>query len=163
MGRPRWPAVAPPVSGGVEVHGRRLLAADAHLTLDVIRIVSFESGLAVHLALTATGAPAEGARRQTRPLTDPDDWSAEWSYLTVWAAAENTDAEADPYLPRPDVHACDAGLSVYRTEPRYWLGTPPTVRSVTLTAEWPQIGLPATTAILALEPTDQPSIGNRSR
>lgn len=136
-----------------------MLAAETHLTLDVIRTVAFESGLAVHLALTATGAPAEMAHRQTRPLTDPDDWSAEWSYLTVWATVENTDAEADPYLPRPDVHACDAGRSVYRTEPRYWLGTPPIVRSVTLTAGWPQIGLPATTAILALEPTDQPSIG----
>lgn len=68
------------------VHGRRLPAAQTHLTLDLIRVVVFPSGVCVHLALTAAGVPAELARYQTRPLTDPDGHSARWSYLTVRAA-----------------------------------------------------------------------------
>ncbi|MFD7046232.1 hypothetical protein ACFWAM_49040, partial [Rhodococcus jostii] len=54
------------------------------------------------------------------------------------------DAEADPYLPKPDLHVHDAGLSTYRTEPWYWLGVVPPIRSVTITASWPQIGLAST-------------------
>ncbi|MFD7012038.1 hypothetical protein [Rhodococcus jostii] len=88
MRRPRWPATAPPACGGVQVHGRRLLAADIQLTLELLRVVAYPSGLA-HLTLTATGCPAERARHETRPLTDPAEPSAHWSYLDVWAGTDD--------------------------------------------------------------------------
>ncbi|MFZ2176296.1 MAG: serine/threonine protein kinase [Rhodococcus sp. (in: high G+C Gram-positive bacteria)] len=165
MFRRRWPAIPPPVCGGVDVHGRRRLSAQTDLTLEVLRIVAFESGVSVHLALTATGAPAEKARHQTRPLTDPADHCARWSYLAVRAGVENTDAEAqaDAYLPRPDIATSCAGLTAYRTEPRYWLGIPPPVRAVTLTAGWPQIGLAPTTETMVLDVIEQRSNGNPRR
>ncbi|MFD9668400.1 serine/threonine protein kinase [Rhodococcus sp. NPDC059968] len=130
-----------------------MLAADTHRTLELVRIVAFDSGLAVYLALTATGIPAQRARHQTRTLTDPADGSARWSYLEVCAGADRI-AVADPYLARPDLQACTAGRCMYRTEPQYWIDTPAPVRSVTLTAEWPQIGLRPTVATLALARLD---------
>ncbi|MFZ2173069.1 MAG: hypothetical protein WAW17_03360 [Rhodococcus sp. (in: high G+C Gram-positive bacteria)] len=49
------------------------------------------------------------------------------SCLAVRAEVENTDAEADPYLPRPDITTGSAGLTAYRTEPRSWLGIAPSI------------------------------------
>ena len=57
--RPRWPAITPPTCSGAQVHGHRPLAADTHLTLDLVRIVAFPG---VHLTLTAIDGPAERAR-----------------------------------------------------------------------------------------------------
>ncbi|MFD9666979.1 serine/threonine protein kinase [Rhodococcus sp. NPDC059968] len=131
-----------------------MLAADPQVTLELGRIVAFGSGLAVYLALTATGTPAQRAHRETRTLTDPADRSARWSYLDVSAGTDRI-AVADPYLARPDLQACTAGLCTYRTEPQYWIDTPTPVRSVTLTAEWPRIGLAPTAATLALARLDQ--------
>ena len=90
------------------MHGHRLLAADTHLTLDLVRIVAF---LGVHLTLTAIGRPAERARYQTRTLTDPADRSASWSYLAVRAGTGHL-AVADPYLPnRTSTHATRGSAS----------------------------------------------------
>ena len=131
------------------MHGHRLLSAHTHLTLELTRITAYPSGLAVQLALTATGRPARRALHQTRPLTDPADPSARWSYLDVWAGTDYL-AVADPYLPRPDLQATATGICTYRSEPLYWLPVPPPVRTVTLTAEWPQIGLPASVTTVNL-------------
>ncbi|MER2087725.1 hypothetical protein ACH49M_32290 [Rhodococcus qingshengii] len=84
---------------------------------------------------------------QTRPLTDPADPSAQWSYLDVWAGTDDLTV-ADPYFPRPDLHATATGICTFRSEPLYWLPAP--ARTVTLTAEWPQIGLPASLTTLDL-------------
>ncbi|MDV7246749.1 MULTISPECIES: serine/threonine protein kinase [Rhodococcus] len=156
MRRPRWPEIAPPSCGGVRVHGRRLLAADTHLTVELVQVVAFASGLGVHVALTATGRAAELAQYQTRPLTDPADESGRWSYLEVRAGIERT-VFADPFLPTPDVQGCAGGLCTYRTEPRYWLGERPPVRALTITAQWRQIGLPHTMAVVALASIDEVS------
>jgi hypothetical protein len=128
------------------------LAADTQLTLDLLRVVAYPSGLAVHLTLTATGRPAERARHETRPLTDPADPAAHWSYLDVWAGTDDL-AVADPYLHRPDRQDWAAGTCRYRTQPMYWLTVSPPARMVALTAEWPQIGLPASVTTVALSPT----------
>ncbi|MGW5152988.1 serine/threonine protein kinase [Rhodococcus koreensis] len=136
------------------------MAADTHLTLELGRIVAFDSGLAVYLALTATGIPAERARHETRTLTDPADRSARWSYLEVCAGTDRI-AVADPYLARPDLRAGTAGRCVYRTEPQYWIDPPQPVRSVTLTAEWPRIGLAPTVAALTLARRDHASTNRR--
>ncbi|MDF3311586.1 serine/threonine protein kinase [Rhodococcus sp. T2V] len=158
--RLRWPATAPPACGGVQVHGRRLLSADAHLTLDLLRIVAYPSGLAVHLTLTATGQRAEQARHETRPLTNPADPSAQWSYLDVWAGTDEL-AVADPFLHRPDRQESAAGTCRYRTQPMYWLPASPPVSMVALTAEWPQIGLPASVSTVALFPAERSSTPRR--
>ncbi|UZG55272.1 serine/threonine protein kinase [Rhodococcus opacus] len=142
------------------MHGHRGLAANPQVTLELGRIVAFDSGLAVYLALTATGIPAERARHETRTLTDPADRSARWSYLDVWAGTDRI-AVADPYLTRPDLRASTAGLCTYRTEPQYWLDTPAPVRAVTLTAEWAQIGLQPTVATLALTRLDHTTRNRR--
>ncbi|WP_198602248.1 hypothetical protein [Rhodococcus opacus] len=56
------------------------------MTLDLLRVVAYPSGLAV--TLTATGCPAERARHETRPLTDPADSHA--------GAAEQTATSRKP-------------------------------------------------------------------
>ncbi|WP_368680677.1 serine/threonine protein kinase (plasmid) [Rhodococcus opacus] len=154
----RWPENPAPAYGGIEVHGHRLLATGEHLTLDLTRVVAYGTGLAVHLALTAAADPARRARHQTRPLTDPQDLSARWSYLDVWLGLVDHLGVADPYRSRPDVHAAAAGMRSYRTEPQYWLRTESgvSVRALTLTAEWRAIGLAPTLATLTLDrPVDQ--------
>ncbi|MDF3313016.1 hypothetical protein P3H15_49775 [Rhodococcus sp. T2V] len=122
-------------SGRTPVHEGCALTAHPHLTLDLTRIVAYESGRAVHLALTATAGPARRAHHQTRPLTDPQDASAQWSYLDVWLGTIDHVAVADPFLPRPDLYTRTAGLCSYRTEPRYWIPANAAVGSLTLTAE----------------------------
>ena len=140
------------------MHGRRVLAAETDLTLELVRVVAFDSGLAVYLALTVTGVPADRARHETRPLTDPADLSARWSYLEVWAGSDRI-AVADPYFPRPDVWGCTAGRRLYRSTPQYWVGVATPVRSLALalTTEWPQIGLPPTATALAMPRSVRPS------
>ncbi|MFD9670006.1 serine/threonine protein kinase [Rhodococcus sp. NPDC059968] len=154
----RWPENPAPVCGGTEVHGRRLLVADTSLTLELARVVAYETGLAVHLTLTTTAGSARRAQHQTRFLTDPRDTSARWSYLDIWFGTTDHDlAVADPYRMRPDIEASAAAICTYRTEPQYWIGTDTDdapVRSLTLTAEWRHIGLKPTTATLALDHVD---------
>ncbi|PBC51466.1 serine/threonine protein kinase [Rhodococcus sp. ACPA1] len=148
----RWPENPAPACGGTEVHDHRLLATGHHLTLHLNRVVAYDTGLAVHLALTAAADPARRARHQTRPLTDPQDLSARWSYLDVWLDVIDHLVVADPYRARPDVHAAAAGRCTYRTEPQYWIPTESdvAVRAITLTAEWREIGLEPTLATVAL-------------
>lgn len=82
------------------MHGHRQLSAHTHLTLELVRITAYPSGLPVQLALTATGRPARRALHQTRPLTDLAVPSARWSSLNVWAGTADL-AVADPYLAPP--------------------------------------------------------------
>lgn len=149
----RWPENPAPACGGTEVHGQRLLATGHQLTLDLNRVVAYDTGLAVHLALTVAADPARRARHQSRPLTDPQDLSARWSYLDVWLGVFDHLVVADPYRSRPDVHASAAGRCTYHTEPQYWIPTDShvSVRAITLTAEWREIGLEATLATIALD------------
>ncbi|PQP18988.1 serine/threonine protein kinase [Rhodococcus opacus] len=149
----RWSENPAPACGGIEVHGHHRLATAHHLTLDLTRVVAYDAGLAVHLALTATADPARRARHQTRPLTDPRDLSARWSYLDVWLGILDHLVVADPYRARPDVHASAAGRSTYRTEPQYWIPTDSDVlaRAITLTVEWAEIGLAPALATIALD------------
>ena len=60
-----------------------LIAAENDLTLELSAVTAFASGLLLQLAMKVTGIRAEFARYETRPLTDPHDWSARWSYLAV--------------------------------------------------------------------------------
>lgn len=149
----RWPENPAPACGGIEVHGHYLLATGRHLTFHLTRVVVYDIGLAVHLALTATAGPARRARHQTRPLTDPQDLSARWSYLDVWLGIIDPLVVADPYRSRPDVHASAAGRCTYHTEPQYWVSTDSDVpvRAITLTAEWREIGLEPFLATIALD------------
>ncbi|GAF45464.1 hypothetical protein [Rhodococcus wratislaviensis] len=150
----RWPENPAPACGGTGVHGRRLLATDTSLTLELARVVAYDSGLAVHLTLTAAAGSAHRAQHQTRPLTDPRDTSARWSYLDIWLGTTCHLALADPYCARPAIQASVAGMCTYHTEPQYWIGTDivdAPVRSLTLTAEWRQIGLKPTIATLTLD------------
>ncbi|MFC9357491.1 hypothetical protein ACFTZB_13080 [Rhodococcus sp. NPDC057014] len=39
------------------------------------------------------------ARHETRPLTDPADTSARWSYLLVRVRVDDQDAVVDPFHP----------------------------------------------------------------
>ncbi|MFD9666985.1 hypothetical protein ACFWAY_36160 [Rhodococcus sp. NPDC059968] len=78
------------------------------MTLDLLRIAVYPSGIAVHLTLTATGHPAERARHEARPLTDPADPSAHRSYLNVWVGTDGL-AVADPYFHRADLQESTAG------------------------------------------------------
>ena len=134
----------------MRAHDRLLLTESAHMTLELLRITAYPSGLAVQLALTATGRPARRAWHETRPLTDPADPSARWSYLDVWAGTDELTV-ADPYLHRPDLQATEVGNCSYRSEPLYWLPLAHPVPAITLTAEWPQIALPASVTTMHLD------------
>ena len=54
-----------PPCGGDKVHDRLPLTGNTDLNLELVRITSYPSGLAVQLALTATGRPARRAWHET--------------------------------------------------------------------------------------------------
>ncbi|MFV9459567.1 hypothetical protein ACNJ7E_39850 [Rhodococcus sp. NM-2] len=62
-------------------------------------VTAYPAGVALCLVLVATGIPAELARHETRPLTDPHDRSAHWSYLRVRVRMDDQAGDADPYEP----------------------------------------------------------------
>ena len=155
MRRARWPGFAPPAASGTAVHGPTVLASKTHLTLDLLGIVAFSSGIHVRLALTATGRAAERAHHETRSLSDPTDPDTQWSYLSVLLQLGPVAGEADPYLPRSGSPLKWGGVPAYRTEPNYWLGTCTRPHDIMISAGWPEIGLGPTcvTALLEASPS----------
>ncbi|AWK74792.1 hypothetical protein CBI38_27780 [Rhodococcus oxybenzonivorans] len=151
MRRHRWPAQPPPATGGTQVHGPTVLAAHQGLTLQLNDITAYPSGMQLRLVLTATGRCAELAHHETRTLTDPEDYSGHWSYLSVFVTVGDIEGEADPYHP---VTRSTRGRppTEYRTLPHYWVGTCQDSGALTLTAGWEEIGLPPTTTTIKLGP-----------
>lgn len=125
------------------------------LTLALSDATAFASGLLLRFTLCVTGVRADFARYETRPLTDPHDWSAQWSYLAVLILADDFGGLADPFHPVPDSGL--EGSGPYRTTPQYWIGTYPTTGSLTATTSWPQVGLRPTSVTLALGPSPFPT------
>ena len=123
------------------MHGGRVLAAHPAVTLQLDDITAYPTGMQLRLTLAATSLCAELAHHETRPLTDPDDFSGSWSYLCVRVHAGDLEGEADPYLPvtRP-LRPCSTTAIQYRTCPRYWIDNLDS-NTLTVTAGWPQIGL----------------------
>ena len=131
MRRHRWPALAPPTTGGITLHAGMPIAAEKDLTLKLCAVTAFASELALRFALCVTGVRADFARHETRPLTDPHDWSAQWSYLVVPSLVDDLGGLADPFHPVPDSGL--GGSGPYRTTPQYWIGTYPSTGSLTVT------------------------------
>ena len=159
MRRHRWPALAPPTTGGITLHAGMPIAAEKDLTLKLCAVTAFASELALRFALCVTGVRADFARHETRPLTDPHDWSAQWSYLAVRIHADDLGGPADPLHPVPDSDSASGpeGSGPYRTTPQYWIGTYPTTGSLTVTTSWPQVGLHPTSVTLTLGPSPFPT------
>ncbi|ABG99537.1 hypothetical protein RHA1_ro08493 (plasmid) [Rhodococcus jostii RHA1] len=155
MRRHRWPALAPPTTGGITVHAGMPIVAENDLTLELSAATAFASGLLLRFALCVTGVRADFARYETRPLTDPQDWSAQWSYLAVRILADDLGGLADPFHPVPD--SGPEGSGPYRTTPQHWIGTYPTTGSLTVTTSWPQVGLHPTSVTLTLGPSPFPT------
>ncbi|PBC35043.1 hypothetical protein CJ179_50085 [Rhodococcus sp. ACS1] len=155
MGRHRWPALAPPTTGGVAVHAGMPIVAEKDLVLELSAATAFMSGLLLRFALCVTGVRADFVRYETRPLTDALDWSAQWSYLAVRILVDDLGGAADPFQPTPDSGL--EGSGPYRTTPQYWIGTYPTTGSLTVTASWPQVGLHPTSFTLTLGPSPFPT------
>ncbi|MFD9669503.1 hypothetical protein ACFWAY_49505 [Rhodococcus sp. NPDC059968] len=155
MRRHRWPALAPPTIGGIAVHEAMPIVAEKDLTLELSAATAFVSGLLLRFTLCVTGVRADFVRYETRPLTDPHDWSAQWSYLAVRILADDLGGLADPFHPilEPDPE----GSGPYRTSPQYWIGTYPTTGSLTVTTSWPQVGLHPTSVTLTLGPSPFPT------
>ncbi|MDF3311570.1 hypothetical protein P3H15_42080 [Rhodococcus sp. T2V] len=160
MRRHRWPALAPPTTGGVVVHAGMPIAADKDLALELSAATAFASGLLLRFTLCVSGVRADFARYETRALTDPGDWSAQWSYLAVRVGADDLDGFADPFHPTPD--PASQGSRPYRTTPQYWIGTYPTTGSLTVTTGWPQVGLHPTSVTLTLGPSPFPTTASGS-
>ncbi len=137
------------------MHAGMPIAAENDLTLELSAATAFASGLLLRFALSVTGVRADFARYETRPLTDPDDWSAQWSYLAVRIIADDLGGLADPFRPVPDTGL--EGSGPYRTTPQYWIGTYPTTGSLTVTTSWPQVGLHPTSVTLTLGPSPFPT------
>ncbi|QSE86139.1 MAG: hypothetical protein EOP25_12080 [Rhodococcus sp. (in: high G+C Gram-positive bacteria)] len=155
MRRHRWPALAPPTTRGITVHAGMPIVAQKDLILDLSDATAFASGLLLRFALCVTGVRADFARYETRSLTDPHDWSAQWSYLAVRILADDFGGLADPFHPVPDSGL--EGSGPYRTTPQYWIGTYPTTGSLTVTTSWPQVGLRPTSVTLTLGPSPFPT------
>ena len=130
------------------------IAAEKDLTLELSAVTAFASGLLLHLAMRVTGIRADFARYETRPLTDPHDWSARWSYLTVLVCVDDLGGPADA-LHRSEPRVDDSGP--YRTTPWYWIDTYPRAGALTVTTSWTEIGLHPTTITLALGPSPFPT------
>lgn len=137
------------------MHAGMPIVAQKDLTLDLSYATAFASGLLLRFALCVTGVRADFARYETRSLTDPHDWSAQWSYLAVRILADDFGGLADPFHPVPDSGL--EGSGPYRTTPQYWIGTYPTTGSLTVTTSWPQVGLRPTSVTLTLGPSPFPT------
>ncbi|QSE86405.1 hypothetical protein [Rhodococcus koreensis] len=155
MRRHRWPALAPPTTGGITVHAGMPIVAENDLTLELSAVTAFASGLLLRFALWVAGVRADFARHETRPLTDALDWSAQWSYLAVNILVDDLGGLADPFHPVPDSGL--EGSGPYRTTPQYWIGTYPSTGALTVTTSWTQVGLHRTSFTLALGPSPFPT------
>ena len=154
MRRHRWPAITPPSDRGVRVLAPAPIVAEQDLALELSAVTAFASGLLLQLAMRVTGIRADFARFETRPLTDPQDWSAQWSYLLVRVRAGDLDGPADA------LHRSEPpfdGSGPYRTTPMYWIGTYPRTGSLIVTTSWTEIGLRPTSLTLALGPSPFPT------
>ncbi|MBC2644478.1 MULTISPECIES: hypothetical protein [unclassified Rhodococcus (in: high G+C Gram-positive bacteria)] len=149
MARNRWPGIAPPETGGVAVHGHRVLNSRPDLAVQLTGITAYPAGVSLCLVLEATGIPAARARHETRPLTDPRDESAHWSYLRVRIRMDDIAGDADPFEPL-SCSPPNGPPERYRTAPRYWIPGYPSTGELTLTTGWHQIGLPASVDVLDL-------------
>lgn len=130
------------------------VAAEKDLSLELSWVTAFASGLLLQLALRVTGIRADFAHFETRSLTDPQDWSAQWSYLAVRVGVDELDGPADPlHLSEP---ASD-GSGPYRTTPRYWIGSYPRVDPLTVTTSWAEIGLRPASLTVDLGPSPFPT------
>ncbi|MDT2008071.1 hypothetical protein FXW78_34520 [Rhodococcus opacus] len=154
MRRHRWPALAPPPDRGLRMHAPMPIAAEEDLTLELSTVTAFASGLLLQLALRVIGIRADFARYETRSLTDPHDWSARWSYLTVLVRVDDLDGPADA-LHRSEPRCGDSGP--YRTTPMYWIGAYPRTGSLSVTTSWSEIGLRPTSVVVALGPSPFPT------
>ncbi|MDF3312754.1 hypothetical protein P3H15_48340 [Rhodococcus sp. T2V] len=154
MRRHRWPAIAPPPDRGLRVHAPVPITAEKDLTLELSAVTAFASGLLLQLAMRVTGIRADFARYETRPLTDPHDWSARWSYLTVLVLVDDLGGPADPLHPT-EPRFDESGP--YRTTPWYWIGTYPRTGSLIVTTSWTEIGLHPTSLTVALGPSPFPT------
>lgn len=131
------------------MHGRRVLIARPEVVVQLTGVTDYPAGVSLCLVLTATGIPAELARHETRPLTDPRDESAHWSYLRVRVRMDDQSGDADSYEPA-SCAAPPGPPEQYRTAPRYWIPGYPSTGEITLTTSWHQIGLPVSVDVLDL-------------
>ena len=150
MRRHHWPALAPPADRGLRVHPPTPIVAEKDLDLELSAVTAFTSGLLLQLAMRVTGIRADFARYETRPLTDPNDWSARWSDLSVQVRADDLDGPADA-LHRSEPPTGESGP--YRATPSYWIGAYPRTGKLTVTTSWTEIGLHRTSIIVALGPS----------
>jgi hypothetical protein len=145
MARNRWPGIAPPGTGGVAVHGCRVLIARPEVSVQLTGVTAFPDGVSLCLVLVATGVTAALAR----PLTDPHDESAHWSYLRVRMRMDDIAGDADPFEP-VSCAVAPAPAQTYGTAPRYWIPGYPSTGALTLSTSWHQIGLSVSVDVLDL-------------
>ncbi|MFC9551863.1 hypothetical protein ACFTWF_13520 [Rhodococcus sp. NPDC056960] len=152
MRKRRWPAAPPPATEGVAVHGPVELVTSRDLSLRLSEVVAHPTGMLLHIELTARGRSADLARHETRPLDDPDDPSARWSYLAVNVRVDDVEGVADPRHPHsPSVPGAE-GASEYHSAPHYWISDYPESGTITLTVGWKAIGLLPRTRTITLGP-----------
>ncbi|PBC39156.1 hypothetical protein CJ179_37955 [Rhodococcus sp. ACS1] len=154
MRRHRWPAITPPSDRGVRVLAPAPIVAEKDLALELSAVTAFASGLLLQLAMRVTGIRADFARFETRPLTDPQDWGAQWSYLDVRVRVDDLDGPADP-LHRSEPPFDESGP--YRTTPMYWISSYPRSGALVVTTSWTEIGLRPASLTLALGPSPFPT------
>ncbi|MDT2005967.1 hypothetical protein FXW78_16685 [Rhodococcus opacus] len=152
MRRMRWPAAPPPATEGVVVHGPVELVTSRDVSLRLSEVVAHPTGMLLHIDLTARGRSADLARHETRPLDDPDDPSARWSYLAVNVRVDDVEGVADPHHPHSPSKPDAEGASEYHSAPHYWISDYPESGTITLTVGWKEIGLLPRTRTITLGP-----------
>ena len=119
------------------------------MSVELAAVLAYPAGLSLRMMVIATGAGAAVARYETRPLTDPADTSARWSFLVVQVRVDDQHAVADPF--HPVTRSVSAGPeSVYRSEPRYWIPLFPGSGALVMTVGWPEVGLDSVTTVVAI-------------
>ena len=134
------------------VHGPVELVTSRDLSLRLAEVVAHPTGMLLRVELTARGRSADLARHETRPLDDPDDPSARWSYLAVNVQVDDMEGVADPRHPHSTSKTDAAEASEYHSAPHYWISDYPESGTITLTAAWKEIGLLPRTRTITLGP-----------
>jgi hypothetical protein len=128
------------------------LVTSRDLSLRLAEVVAHPTGMLLRVELTARGRSADLARHETRPLDDPDDPSARWSYLAVNVQVDDMEGVADPRHPHSTSKSDAADASEYHSAPDYWISDYPESGTITLTAGWKEIGLLPRTRTITLGP-----------
>jgi hypothetical protein len=129
MRGPRWPDEQPAVHLGIVAHGAAVVARSPGIGLGMRCVFAYPDGLALWLALHATGVQAEAAGRRTG------------SYRRGSEPVLRAEINGQAVEVAPLESSTGQGQDHYQSELRCWVAALPSDGRVTLTGSWVEAGL----------------------